>query len=91
MRVHDELYNICGIVDRKDHVRIPHTDYNLVDYKIEPPIYKMLVEINGEIIEFPHPINLGLDHLIDKINKYTGNIKSRHSRAKIVTTKPVSN
>jgi len=86
MKVHDELFHLCGQVDRTEKaVRIPSTDYNLVDYRIEPPVYRLYVDINGEIVEFLHPINTGLQKLIDELKKRSGAVKQRHLRAKIVT------
>lgn len=86
MKVHNELYNLCGLVDRTEKpVRIPSTDFNLVDYRIEPPVYRLYIDINGQIKEFTHPINMGLQSLVDELKNQSGQIKQRHARAKIVT------
>ena len=84
MKVHSELYKLCGILDKKDWVWVPGTPHRMVDYRIEPPIYRLWVNINGEEVEFTHPIHEGLDHLNDNINKYLETKKSKRTNSRIV-------
>ena len=85
MKVHDDLFRICGVVDKKEFAWIPHTEHKLVDYKIEPPIYRLYVEVNGAVLEFKHPINEGLDYLRNNIQGHVNKVKTRRSNAKIIT------
>lgn len=85
MRVHSDLFRICGIVDKKDFAWVPNTEHKIIDYKIEPPIYKLFVDINGNIIEFDHPIHEGLEYLRNNIRKHVNGIKEKRSRARIIS------
>jgi hypothetical protein len=86
MRVNNDLYRICGIVDKKEFAWIPHTEHKLVDYIIEPPHYRLLVEVNGNIEEYVHPVNEGLDYLRNLINKRLNAKKQSRANVKIINS-----
>jgi len=84
MKVHDSLYQLCGVVDKKEFAWVPFTEHKLVDYKIELPNYILYVDVNGKIIEFIHPVHENLEHLRNNINKYLGKTREKTHKARIV-------
>lgn len=86
MKVHSDLYRLCGILDKKEFVWVPHTEHKLVEYRIEPPNYRLWVNILGEEVEFTHPIDQGLDYLRNNINEYLETKKKKRSNIRKVLT-----
>jgi hypothetical protein len=84
MRVNNDLFRICGVVDKKEFAWVPFTDHKIVDYRIEPPIYRLFVEVQGTVLEFEHPIDQGLDYLRNKIDEHLNQKKEQRSKVRMV-------
>jgi len=84
MRINSDLYRVCGIVDKKEFAWIPFTNHKLVDYRIEPPSYRLFVDVHGVVLEFIQPMELNLDHLRQQIEEHLEQKKQIRSRVRII-------